>query len=332
VPLVTPEPDAYPLPAAAAPMTGRPAARKTAARRRGAVSGAIATALILIAAGSLGVAVARYISGWAVGGDSVSTALTPAEAAADKLAAEWVSMQVSHTQVVSCDPAMCAALKFYGFPSRDVRVLGPTSPPPVTSAVVIVTQAVLNLFGTSLGSDYAPAVLATFGSADANVTVRVIAPHGAAAYQSQLGADLKERKEAGAALVGIPEIMMPAEVKQQLLAGAPDARLLVAITSLVSRQPIDILDFGNIGPPTDNTIPLRYADLADSDQAAHLASSAYVRALRAALADLGSTPYRPAAIVRVTVGGQAALRIEFDAPSPLAVFGGLRHPADRRLA
>ena len=66
------------------------------------------------------------------------------------------------------------------------------------------------------------------------------------------------------------DITMAAEAKRQLLAGAPDSRLLVAIATLASKKPIDILDFGNVPPGADPTIPLRYADLAESDQAAHL--------------------------------------------------------------
>ncbi len=91
---------------------------------------------------------------------------------------------------------------------------------------------------------------------------------------------------------------MSAEVKRQLLAGAPDSRLLLAITSLLPRQPIDILDFGNYPPAADGTIPLRYADLAESDQAAHLTGSAYVRALRADLDSMPTVlPSRPTRIV-----------------------------------
>ena len=182
---------------------------------------------------------------------------------------------------------MCTALTADGFPSREVRVLEPTAPPPVMSAVVIVTQAVRDQFGTSLTYSYAPAILATFGSADASVTVQVIDAQGALAYQKELGVDLKERKSVGSDLAGASNLTMPAEVKRQLLAGAPDSRLLLAISSLLSKQPIDILDFGNIPPGADGTIPLRYADLAETDQAAHLTGSAYVRALRA---DLDSMP------------------------------------------
>jgi hypothetical protein len=302
-------------------VTGRPAGRKTGGRRRGALTSAIAAALVLIAAGSLGVAVARYITGWAPGAGSETPALTPAQARTDQLAATWVSGQVSHTAVVSCDPAMCAALTADGFPSREVRVLEPTAPPPVTSAVVIVTQAVRDQFGTSLTYSYAPAILATFGSADASVTVQVIDAQGAAAYQKELGADLKERKSAGIDLAGAANLTMSAEAKRQLLAGAPDLRLLVAMTNLVPKQSIDILDFGNYPPAADSTIPLRYADLAENDQAAHATGSGYVRALRAVLDSIGFTPARPTRTVTVTVDGQAALRVEFTAPSPLALFG-----------
>jgi hypothetical protein len=290
----------------------------TAARRRLIATGAIATVLVLLAAGSLGVAVARYITASRVLGDSISPAQQRAEAAARRLAAAWVTQQVSDAAVISCDPLMCAALTADGFPARSLRVLGPTAPYPLTSAVVVVTQAVRDLFGSSLSSDYAPAVLATFGSAEASITVRVIAPHGAAAYWSQLRADQAARKATGADLVRIPGITASAEARQQLLAGQPDARLLLAIASVASREPIDILDFGNIGPDTDLTIPLRFADLAESDHAAHIASSAYLRALRA---NVGAAGFRPARIVTVVLpGGQAVLRVEFAAPSPLTLL------------
>jgi hypothetical protein len=322
VPLVTPEPGAYPLPAAVAPVTGRPPARKTEGRRRGALTGAIAAALILVAAGSLGVAVARYITGWAADAGSQTPALTPAQKYWDQMAATWVYGQVSHTAAVSCDPAMCKALTARGFPSGEVRVLGPTSLPPVTSAVVIVTQAVLDLFGTSLSSEYAPASLATFGSGDATVTVRVMS-HGAAIYLSQMAADLKERITVGTDLTHIQKITMSPEAERQLLEGAPDSRLLLAIAYLAAKEPIDILDFGNVPPVTDNTIPLRYADLAESDQAAQLTGSAYVRALRVGLDSSGSVPNR---FQTATAEGQAALRVEFTAPSVLGLLGPQSSP------
>ena len=327
---VTPERAAGPRPAAGASAIGNPAAglparpragaRRASARRRLVATSATAVALILLAAGCLGVAVARYLASWPAHGDTVSPAVERAEAASRRLAAIWVTHQVSHAAVVACDPQMCTALTADGFPSRNVRMLGQTTTYPLTSAVVVVTQAVRELFGSSLSFNIAPAVLATFGSADASITVRVIAPHGAAAYQAQLGADLAERKATGSDLVQVSGISVSAQAKKQLMAGQPDARLLLAIASVASGQPVDILDFGNIGPGADPAIPLRFADLAESDPAARTTGPAYLRALRVSLGEV-STLFRPTSIVNVVLrSGQPVLRIEFTAPTPLTLL------------
>ena len=325
--LGTPERPAGPGPPAGAPAIANPAAgrparpragpRAASARRRLVATSAIAAALIILAAGCLGVAVAKYLASSHAHGDTVSPAEQRAEAASRRRAATWVTQQVSHAAAVACDPQMCAALTASGFPSRYVRVLGQTATYPFTSDVVVVTQAVRDLFGSSFTSNYAPAVLATFGSADASITVRVIAPDGAAAYYRQLAADLAARKLLGADLVKTRAITLSAEARQQLVAGQVDSRLMLAIAALAPSQAIDILDFGNVGPGADPGIPLRFADLAESDQAGHAASSAYVRALRASLAAI-SPRFRPTTIVTVALpSGQTVLRIEFTAPSPL---------------
>jgi hypothetical protein len=325
-----PERAAGPRSAAGAPAIGKPAAdlpalpragaAKASARRHLLATSAIAVVLVILAAGCLGVAVARYVASSAGHGDTVSPAEKRAEAASSRLAATWVSQQVSHAAAVACDPQMCAALTADGFPSRNVRMLGQTATYPLTSAVVVVTQAVRELFGSSFTSNYAPAVLATFGSADASITVRVIAPDGAAAYRAQAGADLNARKATGADLVQTSGITVSAEAKKQLLAGQPDSRLLLIIASVASRQPVDTLDFGNIAPGADPAIPLRFMDLAESDPAARPAGPAYLRALRASL---GAVPtlFRPASIVTVVLpSGQPVLRVEFAAPTPLTLL------------
>ena len=115
-------------------------------------------------------------------------------------------------------------------------------------------------------------------------------------------------------------ITLSPTARKQLIAGQVDSRLALAIAALASNEPVDIVQFGNVGPGADADIPLRYADLAQNDQAAHLAGSAYVQSMRA---DLGAGPvaYRPASTATVVLpGGQPVLRIEFTAPSPLGVF------------
>jgi hypothetical protein len=248
----------------------------------------------------------------------VSPAQERADAVARRAAAIWVAQYVSHSAVVSCDPAMCGALTARGFPSGEVRTLGPTSSYPVTSKVVIVTQAVRDLFGSSLSSDYAPTALAAFGSGQASITVRVIAAHGPGVYWNQVHADQSVRQAIGKELLTTGGITASAEASQQMLAGQPDSRLLVAIVHLASKEPIDIVDFGNFPPDGDPAVPLRYMDLAESGRAAHMSRPAYLRTLRAGLASL---EYPPAAIVSTVLTGQSVLRIEFAAPSPLGLLG-----------
>ncbi len=245
------------------------------------------------------------------------------EAMTRNLAAAWVADQVSHDAIVSCDPLMCADLEAHGFPARNMRVLGPTSPLPLDAALVIETADVWNLFGSSLSSAYAPAVIATIGSGSARITIRLIAPHGAAAYRDALSADLLNRKHASAAVLHSSQITTSTSARTQLAAGQVDSRLLTVITSLATAHPIDIVDFGNIATGASAGIPLRYADLADNDTAAHMSTSAYLQSMLAVLAT-EPAQYRPARTLTMTLaGGMAVLRIEFTAPSPLGPLGAV---------
>jgi hypothetical protein len=68
-------------------------------------------------------------------------------------------------------------------------------------------------------------------------------------------------------------------------------------------------------------VPLRYADLSPASPAAGLTQAGYARSVRSALSGL-DTSFRPARTVPVVLpDGQAVLRVEFAAPSPLQPFG-----------
>ena len=110
---------------------------------------------------------------------------------------------------------MCAALTAHGFPAGQLVVLGPTSPDPVPSVLVVETAAVRALFGSGLAAAWAPAILASFGSGPGAITVRVVAPHGAAAYQTSLNADLADRKKSGAALLNDSPITVSATARSR---------------------------------------------------------------------------------------------------------------------
>ncbi len=240
------------------------------------------------------------------------------EAANVKTAAAWVAQQVSPDTTISCDSQMCHALVADGFTADQVFVLHPTSPDPPSSELVIVTASVSEMFGSSLTTQYAPAVIATFGSRTEQISIRVVAPHGAAAYQREFAADLQNRKAIGSALVRNPNpINQSATAAKEMATGQVDVRVLLAITDLAAAHPEYIVDFGNIAPGAISGIPLRYADLAENVPAAHLSSSAYAHAMLALAAKL-LPAYRPLRTETVKLpGGIYVLRIEFGAPTPL---------------
>ena len=248
-------------------------------------------------------------------------AATRHEAAVRGQAAAWVAQQVSPGVAVSCDQVMCAALEARGLPSRDLLVLGPLSPDPRSSAVVVETGAVRALFGTSLDRAWAPAVLASFGSGSAGITVRVVASHGAVAYQTAQAGDMAAAKAAGARLLADRRITVQTSARSQLTGGLVDLRLMSALTALSRHLPVSVVGFGNVGPGVSAGVPLRYADLSPASQAGGLTQAGYAQSVRSALSGL-DTSFRPVRTVPVVLpDGQAVLRVEFTAPSPLGMSG-----------
>jgi hypothetical protein len=232
-------------------------------------------------------------------------------------AARWVAQQVGREATVSCDRVMCAALAAHGFPGGRLMTLGPTSDPPSGSDVVVETPAVRALFGSSLDAAWAPAVLASFGSAADRVAIRVIAPHGAAVYQVLLKAGLAARKRAGAALLHDPRVTASPAAAGQLTGGLVDSRLLAALAALARHQPISIVGFGTDGPGASPGIPLRVADLAEDDRAARRSGTAYVRSARAYLGTISAEFHLTPVTTVLPPHGPPVLRIHATAPSPL---------------
>ena len=276
--------------------------------------GAGLAALIVIPAlviGSLTVVAVRHFTGTRAPSVTAAgqEAATRHEAAVRGQAAAWIAQQVSRGVAVSCDQVMCAALEARGFPARDLLVLGPVSRDPRSSAVVVETGAVRALFGTSLDRAWAPAVLASFGSGSAGITVRVVASHGAVAYQTALAGDMAAAKAAAARLLADRRITVQTSARSQLTGGLVDLRLMSALTALSRHQPVSVVDFGNVGTGASPGVPLRFADLSATGQAA-----ATVRSVLSGL----DTTFRPVRTVPVVLpDGRSVLRVEFTAPSPL---------------
>jgi hypothetical protein len=289
---------------------------------------------VLVAAGAVVVVAAITAAAFALhgaprpaGSRTTNTVLQRHEAANQERAAVWISQQLSPSSIVACDAAMCSVLEAHGFPAGNIRVLIASSPYPLTSTVVVETAAVRRMFGTSLAAQAAPEILSTVGSGSAIIRIRVVSAHGAAAYRQELVNDLAVRKQFGADLLGSSgQISTHPLAHEQLADGAVDTRLLYVITVLAGTTPIDIVDFGNIASGASPGLPLRYADLAEKDKAAHLSQAAYVSALQRVLRGLPAE-YRPIRVVTVPLGPtEKVLRIELPAPSPLGLLGSSGKP------
>jgi hypothetical protein len=297
-----------------------------AARRRTwwRVLAALVVVLVVFAAGGLTVALLRNTgSGSAARGGNAASgapglAQVQAAATARQQAAAWVTAQVSHSAMVSCDPVMCATLEARGFPSGDLLTLGPAASDPLGSAVIVSTAAVRSEIGSRLTSVYAPTVIASFGSGSARIDVRVYAAGGAATYLAALRADQTVRQHLGSVLLHNSRVSATPAARAQLAAGLVDTRLLAIIATLSAQGPVSIVAFGDAGPGASAGMPLRAVELASPPgvKAGYLSSVL-------ALLHAQQAPYlaNSTALARLADGRQIA-QIEFAAPSPLGLLSG----------
>jgi hypothetical protein len=233
-------------------------------------------------------------------------------------AAAWIASQVGGDMIVACDPAMCSVLLAHGVLAANQWVLRSATADPLGSDVIVATPAVRSQFGTRLASVYAPEVIASFGSGDARIDVRAVAPDGAAAFGRELAADLAARRTAGRQLLRNSQIQASPAARAALLSGRVDDRLMITLAAMAAAGTVQIESFGAPGPGAGSGVPLRSAELAAPGRPAATTARlqsmlAFVRAQR--------PPYlaERAALVRVA-RGSPALSVLFAAPSPLGLL------------
>lgn len=276
--------------------------------------------LVVLLAAAGGVALSR--SGKPGGNPTTQSKAVLTAQAARNDAAAWIAGQVARNSIVSCDPVMCSVLESHGYPAGNLDVLGPNAPDPLDSSVIVATDALRSQFGTRLTSVYAPVTLASFGTGNAQVDVRVVAPDGAPVYLRQLSADVATRKSLGALLLRDPKIAAEPAARNQLAAGLVDPRMLLTISTMSSLHPLSIVSFGDAAPGAGAGVPLReavlFAGVGDNraDGGARLAALAsFLRGQQ--------PPYLAAVIQTVRLAtGEHALRVQFAAPTPLGLING----------
>jgi hypothetical protein len=240
-----------------------------------------------------------------------------AEAAAGAAAvrtevAEWIAGQVSGDTIIACDRVMCAALQARGVAATRLMPLTEGSTDPRGAAVVVTSAAAYD--------QYAPAVIASFGSGAERIEVRAAEPGGTAGYQSALRADLQSRMSAGAQLLRNDRIRFTARDAAQLRSGEVDARVLATLAALSSQYSFSVTAFGDAAPGA--AVLYRGVTITGAGLESALA-----------LVKAQDQPYLPAyAAIAQPAGGQpAALSVEFTAPSPLGLLTAVL-TADRSSA
>ncbi|HEY0717534.1 MAG TPA: hypothetical protein VGD68_07940 [Streptosporangiaceae bacterium] len=251
------------------------------------------------------------------GGAATGPGSLSAAAAARDRAARWMAQQVTGSNLIACDPLMCSTLQSDGVAASQLMVMQPTSTDPLGADVVAATSSIRSQFGSQLVSEYAPELIASFGSGASRVDIRAVANDGAAAFEAKEQADLAARQAAGAQLLLGHGFQIPARGASQLRAGQVDSRLLVTLAALLSQRQVRVSSFGDTGPGA----PVRYRQVTivnASGQSGVLALTADLSQVRAQ-----RNSYLPAhaAIVRLA-DGQSALRIAFGAPDQPGLLSG----------
>jgi hypothetical protein len=255
------------------------------------------------------------------------TSSPAALAAAQAEAAAWIADQVSSDAILACHPVMCAALMAQGVTAGRLLPLRPGTANPVGASVLVTSTSIRS----QLTDEYAPALIASFGSGDTRIEVRAAAPGGAAAYESALRADLAARRSAGSQLLRNWRIQFTARDATQIRAGEVDSRLLATLAALASQYPLRVIAFGDASPGAqvlfrEVTITSGSSSSSSRDGAARLAGAlAMVRAQ--------NPPYQPAHVTIVhSAIAPVGLSIEFAAPSPLGLLTALLAADPRRAA
>jgi hypothetical protein len=267
-------------------------------------------ALMLVAAAVLrftGVLAATAVPAGGTG--TKGTSSLDAAAAARSQAAAWVASQVSGSAIIACYPDMCAALQAQGVTAGRLMPLRTAAASPLGAAVMVTSPSVRSQFA----EEYAPALIASFGSGDTRIDVRATESGGAAAYQAALRADLAARISAGSQLLRNSRIQFTAPEAGQLRAGEVDSRLLATLAALASQHSFRVTAFSDTSPGAQ--VLFREVTITSEGRNGTADLTAALAIVRAQ-----APPYLPAQAGIQPASGQAALSIEFAAPSPLGLL------------
>ena len=243
---------------------------------------------------------------------------TPLSAAAlaQSQAVSWIKNQVDPIEGVSCDEPVCSELVTAGFPVADLQQIQPTTTDLLGYNLVVVTAAVRDQFRSELTVD-APAVIASFGTGNAEIDIMWVYPGGRTEFNIDMPTLLRAREGADAELVANSRIQFSITARAELLKGQVDPSLPQIMAMMVQRYPLHVVDFSSETPGGGPASLLRWADLATTVPQSHLTRAAYTAWMQTFLKAQQSA-YRPTWFKLVTLHpGEVVLRIGYGAPSSL---------------
>jgi hypothetical protein len=254
------------------------------------------------------------------GGPSVAAAgPVSAAAAARTEVAAWASANIADTAVLACDTATCAELQAHGYPATALVPLSADSRDIRRADLVVVTAAVRALLGRNLAPLTAAQPIAVFGSGEAAIALRAVAPAGPQAYERRASVDRRQRATAGTQLSRTSRLELAPTAGEQLRAGRVDARILTVLPALLADHTLTVDSF-LISAAEQRGAPLRVIDIArvdGTDVAADQAGTVdIIRFLNAQW-----PPFLPAGAEVVDGPDGPVLRISYPAPSPLGLLG-----------
>jgi hypothetical protein len=258
----------------------------------------------------------RKVGGQSNGGNAVAGLSAAGIVRAQ--AARWVSTQVSKNDIIACDDVMCSELINEGVSASNLLVLSPTAPDPLGADIVMGTAALRSQFGSRLATEYAPSVIASFGSGRSRVDVRVVAPDGAADYEKAQASGIAARQRDGSLLLHNSKITVSASARPELIAGLVDPRLLVMLPVLAGQHPIQVIGFYDRAPRPSPGIPLTGAEIAGADAASGLSGSRYLRWLLTFMHGQRAQ-FRPVSVTTARIDGHPVVRVRFARPSPIGL-------------
>ena len=139
---------------------------------------------------------------------------------------------------------------------------------------------------TKVVGQYAPALIASFGSGGSRIEIRAVAAGGAAAYQSALRADLQARQSAGSQLRRNPRLRFTAVDAGAPGGGEVDSRLLATLAALSSQFTLRVTAFSDSSPGAPLLFREVTSPVTGRNGAARLAAAL-------AMVNTQETPYRP---------------------------------------